>query len=152
MQTTNQTTFNDTPACVLNDVFSTPMPGDFVQVADSISSDAPIGSFGVILGFKNNSKDEYDICFNPMPAPWGGKVTDAKVTAAGGTTYPMVGTDMLKPTSNVMIREFFTKSPFIHKVKCAVKVWTLDLCAYERSGRRQAFISNSVMQTSRSIF
>ncbi|EPR7484048.1 TPA: hypothetical protein ACGSTL_001355 [Vibrio parahaemolyticus] len=152
MQTTNQTTFNDTPACVLNDVFNAPMPGDFVQVVDSISSDALTGSFGVILGYKNNSKDEYDICINPYPAPWGGKVTDAQITAAGGTTIPMVGTDLLKPTSNVMIREFFTKSPFIHKVKCAVKVWTLDLCAYERSGRRQAFISNSVIQTSRSIF
>lgn len=150
MKTTNQTAANDTPACVLNDLFCTPMPGDFVQVEDSIyTSDTPAGSFGVILGFKNYSKDEYDICFNPVPAPWGGKSTDAQITAAGGSTCPMVGTYMLKPTSTVMVREFFTKSPFIHKVKCVVKVWTFDLCAYERSGRRQAFISNSMMKSIR---
>ncbi|PNV69323.1 hypothetical protein [Vibrio cholerae] len=66
--TNNNTTFSDTPACVLNDVYDVPMPGDFVEVIDSLDSQAPSGCFGVILGFKNNSKDEYDICFNPTRA------------------------------------------------------------------------------------
>ena len=141
MNTTNQTTFSDTPACVLNDVFDTPMPGDFVEVTDSMDAQAPTGSFGVILGYKNNAKDEYDICFNPIRAPWGGKVTDTVITAAGGSTYPLVQSGLLKPSSLVMIKEFLTKSPYIHPVKCVVKVWTINLCDYERTDSRKTYIA-----------
>ncbi|EGQ7973500.1 hypothetical protein I7Z51_002422 [Vibrio parahaemolyticus] len=138
--TNNKPTFSDTPACVLNDVYEVPMPGDFVEVIDSLDSQAPAGCFGVILGFKHNSKDEYDICFNPIRAPWGGKFNDAQITAAGGTTYPMVPTELLKPTSTVMVKEFLTKTPYIHPVKNVVKVWTIDLCDYDRAGIRSSYI------------
>lgn len=143
MQVVKKSLSNKANLLVLNRNFNNPMPGDFVLVGNSSQPNVPTGTFGVILGSKNNFKVEYNVCFNPVPCPWGGRTSDLAVTAAGGSTYP-ISTSLLKETALILEKEFLSISPNLHSVRRNVKVWQLDLNIYIKSGALTAFVKNSM--------
>lgn len=115
------------PEALLNLVFDKPMPGDFVEVIDSVDHHIPIGSFGVILGHINCENNEYNINFNSDRTVSGLRPADKVVHVDGGVLLKNISAGKLSPTSVITRKKFKTKFPYHHVMSTNVKVWTLDL-------------------------